>query len=306
MAQHESRSKLGAAWPPPARVRRSITVAVAATAVIVVFGVAYAIVDWGWGDLSTGEKATIAALAAAPLALGLVWSQLTGFKAFGFEVSLARASATEAKVSGAITEQQYFSGTPEITELAQRLVDRADIRALEIDLGTGAYWWSSRLYLVAALAADFSHVRAIAFVEGGNARVFVGTASPAAVRSALAAAFPPFEQKYAALKTNFAGFGGQVRDKASAMVQGFAGPVPVGANQTPEEQFPKVSPEQLRTWLRGVGADLDTRCVEWRGVSDPELVRALIIEFDGDVVPLVRGLRLDRLVDRLDLARQLA
>jgi hypothetical protein len=108
------------------------------------------------------------------------------------------------------------------------------------------------------------------------------------------------------LKTNFAGFGGQVRDKASAMVQGFAGPVPVGANQTPEEQFPKVSPEQLRTWLRGVGADLDTRCVEWRGVSDPELVRALITEFDGDVVPLVRGLRLDRLVDRLDLARQLA
>jgi len=104
MAQDESRSKLGAAWPPPARVRRSITVAVAATAVIVVFGVAYAIVDWGWGDLSTGEKATIAALAAAPLALGLVWSQLTGFKAFGFEVSLARASATDAKVSGAITE----------------------------------------------------------------------------------------------------------------------------------------------------------------------------------------------------------
>jgi hypothetical protein len=306
MAPEESQSRFSAVWPPPARVRRSIAVGLAATAVIVLFGVAYAIVDWGWGDLSTGEKATIAALAAAPLALGLVWSQLTGFKAFGFEVSLARASATEAKVSGTITETQYFSGVPAIRELAQRLVDRADIRALEIDLATGSYWWSSRLYLVAALAADFSHVRAIAFVEGGSARLFVGTASPAAVRSALAAAFPEFEKKYATLKENFVGFVGPVRDKAAAMVESFAGPVPVGATQKPEEEYPKVSPDELRTWLRGVGADLDTRCVEWRGVSDPELVRALITEFDGDVVPLVRGLRLDRLVDRLDLARQLA
>jgi hypothetical protein len=305
--RRESRSRLSAVWPLPKHVRRSIVVAAAAYAVVALFAVAYAIVDAGWGDLSTTTKVTIAALATAPLALGLLWSQLSGFKAFGFEVSLAQASATEAKVSGAITEQQSFSDPAEITKLVERIVDRKDVRALEIDLGDSDYWWPSRLYLVAALAADFSHVRAIAFVESGNERLFVGTAPPAAVRSALAAAFPSFEEAYAALKDGFAARPGPVRDKAAGMVQPFAGgQFTLAAVPTAEKDFPKVSPQLLQKWLRDVGADLDTRCVEWRGVSDPELVRALITEFDGDVVPLVRGLRLDRLVDRLDLARQLA
>jgi hypothetical protein len=290
----------------PTRIRRSLVACVGGYAVVGIFIAAYAIVDAGWGSLAMSTKATIAAIAAAPLALGMLWPRLSGFKAFGFEVSLAQASAREVHVGGAITEEPYLSGRFEITQLFKRLVDRPEVRALEINLRDGGYWWPSRLYLVAALSVDFSHVQAIAFVEGGKGRIFVGTATPAAVRSALAAAFPSFEDEYAAVKHGAAAGAARVLDNAAGIPETFAGRAfQLDGEPKSEEEFPRVSPQRLQEWLRAVGAELDTACVEWRGVSEPELVRALVTEFEGPVVPLVRGgLRLDRLVDRLPVHRE--
>jgi hypothetical protein len=53
-----------------------------------VFGLAYLVASLSWSGLSSGATATVAGLIAAPLALGLVWSRLTGFKAFGIEVMI--------------------------------------------------------------------------------------------------------------------------------------------------------------------------------------------------------------------------
>jgi hypothetical protein len=290
----------------PTRVRSFLIACAAGYAVVGLFAVAFAIVDAGWESLAIGTKAAIAALVAAPLALAMLWPRLSGFNAFGFEVSLAQASAKEARVPPAITEQQYLSGDEEIQKLVERLVWRPDIRALEINLRDGNYWWPSRLFLVAAISADFSHVQAIAFVEGGEDRVFVGIATPAAVRSALATTFSSFEKEYADVK---AAPPDQALGWAPAIPQAFATGRRFwfeGADR-PEEELPRVSPHRLQGWLQTVGAELDTACVEWRGISEPELVRALVTEFDGPVVPLVRsGLRLDLLVDRLELARRLS
>jgi hypothetical protein len=285
----------------PTRVRSFLVACAAGYAVVGLFAATFALVDAGWESLTTGTKATIAALVAAPLALAMLWPRLSGFKAFGFEVSLAQASAKEAQVPAAITEQQYLSGERKIKELVERLVQRPDIRALEINLRDGDYWWPSRLYLVAALSVDFSHVQAIAFVEGEKERIFAGIATPAAVRSALATAFPSFERKYAEKRA------GAARDSAASIPEIFAtGPLALEDKPTEEKDFPRVSPRRLQDWLRAVGAELDTRSIQWRGISEPELVRAIVTEFDGPVVPLVRnGVRLDFLVDRLELARRL-
>ena len=91
-------SRLGRLFPPsvPARVRRSLVACAGGYAVVGLFAGALAIVDAGWRSLAISTKATIAAIAAAPLALGMLWPRLSGFKAFGFEVSPAQASAREA------------------------------------------------------------------------------------------------------------------------------------------------------------------------------------------------------------------
>jgi hypothetical protein len=60
-------------------------------------------------------------------------------------------------------------------------------RALLIDVAAHT-WWSTRLYLLAALVQALTAVRQFVFSDGVN--VFAGMASPAAVRDGLCAAFP--------------------------------------------------------------------------------------------------------------------
>lgn len=46
------------------------------------------------------------------------------------------------------------------------------------------YWWSTRLFLLAALADDYSNIKQLVFVENDDERSYVGMATPAAVRKA--------------------------------------------------------------------------------------------------------------------------
>jgi hypothetical protein len=69
-------------------------------------------------------------------------------------------------------------------------------KLLEINFGCDDYWWSTRIFLVAALAQDFTSVEAVVFVRSGDDEVFVGIASPRAVRERLAARFPIYEEAY--------------------------------------------------------------------------------------------------------------
>lgn len=59
--------------------------------------------------------------------------------------------------------------------------------ALPIELRLPGGWWSTRLYLIAALTERLTDVRQFVFTEDGR---FAGMASPAAVRQALGDAFP--------------------------------------------------------------------------------------------------------------------
>jgi hypothetical protein len=59
-------------------------------------------------------------------------------------------------------------------------------RALLIEMGLGDQWWSTRLYLLAALTQTLTGVRQFVFAHEGR---FMGMASPAAVRDGLCAAF---------------------------------------------------------------------------------------------------------------------
>ncbi|HEY3011678.1 MAG TPA: hypothetical protein VGJ36_02940 [Gemmatimonadales bacterium] len=137
--------------------------------------VVYGIVHLGWPDQAQPSAATIAALAAAPLALALLWDRLTGFKAFGFEVALAPASTRiETEVVGAITEAQHFSGNEAIVEKVTEAIVRPEQELLELNLRDGNYWWSTRLFLLAALVEDYSRIQQLVFLERGGDQIFVG------------------------------------------------------------------------------------------------------------------------------------
>jgi Domain of unknown function (DUF4062) len=74
-----------------------------------------------------------------------------------------------------------------------------DAPALPLELRPPG-WWSTRLYLMAALTERLTDVRQLVFTDGGR---FAGMASPASVRQALCAAFP----ELAAFQTTMEGPG---------------------------------------------------------------------------------------------------
>jgi hypothetical protein len=114
--------------------------------------------------------------------------RLTGFKVLGVEFTLAdsfaRIDATLATALSA-SEAQYFSGNEEIFQVVDRVIANSNIELLELNLRTTRYWWSTRVYLQAALVADYTNIQRLVFVDGDAQRRYVGMASPSEVRRAL-------------------------------------------------------------------------------------------------------------------------
>ena len=85
--------------------------------------------------------------------------------------------------------------TPEIVaKVTEAIEDAAGARVVEIDLGTGKTWWSTRLFLLAALAEDFTDIESLMFVHGSGR--LVGMASPTHVRRALELENPGLRESY--------------------------------------------------------------------------------------------------------------
>jgi hypothetical protein len=73
------------------------------------------------------------------------------------------------RVAG-ITTEEYYSGAPQIVERVTRAIISPEGELIEINLGAGDYWWSTRLYLLTALLSDYSKIEYFVFVEGGAER----------------------------------------------------------------------------------------------------------------------------------------
>ena len=91
---------------------------------------------------------------------------------------------------------------PEIDDdrLAKAAEDEAP-ELLEVDLGRGRTWWSTRLLLVASLARDFADVQTRRLTCRPGEKRLVGLAAPVAeVARALAAVHPQLAAGYAPAK----------------------------------------------------------------------------------------------------------
>jgi hypothetical protein len=287
-------------------VRRRFRVVGAGYAVVVVFLVSLGVVRLVWPTLVVWAALALAAAVAAPLALAMIYDRLTGLKTPWFELTLAAVTVMTVTVEApeepaAAVQQMKSSATRELVEYLSDVIGHGGIEAAQVNLGREPYWWSTRLYLLAALAADYTKIQRLIFVTGGAERRYIGMAPPAGVRTLLAARFPPYEQAYENLQANMDRLqpsAGQVRDIAYRWPTILENEV--GSNEESVKEF--VTEDCLRGWL---DVELDPSRVEWDGLPENAIFYK-VLNRDVDYVALVESGRFDRVVNRASLAMSIA
>jgi len=197
---------------------KRLQVALAGYSVVAVFILSYLVTNQAqnWLRLSALSQPVILAIAvllAVPLALAFVWERLITLKAFNFEIDLADVTAKlDLDLLDELKDASRWQFNPdpyEVSDFAKpgSLVREEIITAfkkagsvelVDVKLGSGQSWWSTRLYLQAALAEDFMGIQQIVFLEDcdGQDNCLIGIANPAATRRALAAQWPNLDAYY--------------------------------------------------------------------------------------------------------------
>ena len=199
------------------------------------------------------------------------------------------------------------SPVPEISDAIRQAsaVGRSPI--LEVDLGDGHQWWHTRLYLLAALAEDYTKIAAIAFHADrpGRTHSYVGMAGPGATRLALAAVTPQLQTAYAGAQVAQA----QPVHSVDAVLP-LATNFPFFVNQAagmPETAVKiDVNEPLLVAWL---GPALQIENIPWTAAPEVPLPAAQlrpILEQGGQYVALTSNDRLLQMVDRQELVDRLA
>ena len=228
--------------------------------VVGVFGLVAIVARWGFGV--SGSGALVAGVvAAAPIMIALVGDRITGIRAFSVEVSLAQITVpvqidlTRAVMAIAETGP---SGSPELLATLRDAI-RAQTRLLRLNLHDDDYWWSTRVYLVSALAADYTKVEQLVFVRVQEERVWIGMIDPLTARERLTEEFPEYERYYRDVRNTAA-----PADDVNAPLDRDAEitnilmnwPGKFNWNEAQAKQI--VTSDLVRHWL---GADLDTEAL---------------------------------------------
>lgn len=282
--------------PIPSR-RRRLLIATRTYVVVAVFGLALLLLRLLNVDLSSTETFILAALLAAPLALALFWEHIKGFKIGEMEITLAEFSLPiDITLAEAVQELQG-SQTYQLVQIIASAIDRRDLRLVQVNLRSKPYWWSTRLFLLAALADEYTAIERLVFVDQDSAKVFLGLAAPHAVRRKLEERFPDYHQFFRRAQDN----AGNVLPRAQVESIGsqWPGMFPV----LEKDVMVPVTAAELREWL---GDALCTEARDWDGApATPELY-AKILTAKTEYVPLLRGTRLELVVNGNDLARRIA
>lgn len=189
-----------------------------------------------------------------------------------------------------------------IQKAIQETINRdASVPVLQVNLGTNGGWWSTRLLLVAALLEDYTPIQQIVFLNTvGMERdaKYLGMASPADVRRALATHFRDVDKAY--------------RESVPDRVFDAAAEIPsiVGSFAHRVGALKPGGEEKVKEPITPVVID------QWRGFQ-PESIEVADRKMDGPLldeiiskrtpfVALVRKGSLHELIDRAQLATSLA
>jgi hypothetical protein len=169
--------------------------------------------------------------------------------------------------------------------------------------GRHIYWWSTRLFLLAALAQEYTKIERVVIVREDTDRIFVGLATPIAIRRVLGTRFPELERVFAQILSNVqqlgsftqqvVGFGAQWSHHSFGQPQ-----------HVTESSFRQlISHGTLIDWL---SADLETLSFQWNGTVVDKQLYASVLRADQPYVPLLQGRRLAKVVHRHEFAERVA
>src|SRR5882724_635156 len=265
-------------------------------------------------SLTFAQKLTLSAVAAAPIALSLLWEHIKGLKVGGVEFALNEVVAEVSYEMAAAFQELQGSATPELVAAITKVMQQADIKVVAVNLRSGPYWWSTRLYFLSALAEEFTRIERIVFLEKDALRLYIGMASPATIRKALAANFPDYERVFREVMRNTMTYPPNPAQQVQNIgfqwpAQTFRVAPETGAVAPAAEQFLEkdvrqlVSVELLSKWL---GNRLETESRSWDGSPASRALYARILTCNAQYVPLLNGKRLEQVVNRIELALKIA
>lgn len=295
---------------PTISVRQRGLIALVGYAVLAIFAAVYFVVRRGSSTVTTSQALVISGVAVGPLVLALLWEHLKGVKVGQVEITLTEVAPKLHVELASQIQALEASVTPVLANAMAAAIGNKEFRLVEINLRMTPYWWSTRLYLLAALAEEYTYIERLVFVEQDAARVFVGVAAPAAVRKALARRFPDYETVFRNLQqsANTMQWPDLVSEmqwlvslwSTSVMFSSPAG----GAAKISEKGVRELTTShQLLEWLGGA---LETESRQWSGKPPTNALYGKILSCSNPYVPLLNGPRLEILVNRSELASKLA
>ena len=282
---------------------RRVRIAAAGYLVVLVFAAGTGIARLAGADLN--PALIIGALVATPLLVSLLGDRITGVKAFSIEISLSDVSVpverVEGDFTGAVMEVVEMGGSaaPDLRDSIQS-ARAGRWKLLRVNLRSDDYWWSTRVFLVAALAMDYADIEALVFVRSREERIFVGIASPFSVRARLGAQFPDYEVAYRRVRSEVVSEGIQERDQEVNDILGWRWTAAFKPSESEVKQI--VTTDDLKRWL--TRDDLDDESLPY-GPLNP-LLRYRIATRPYRYSALTDGTRLVAIVDRDELARRTA
>jgi hypothetical protein len=205
-------------------------------------------------------------------------------------ISAAPGLTESLMYGGPISDSTLFS-------LQTSLVRAPELRVLTVDLKDGNYWWSTRLFFLAAVAGELAGTRLLIFTENGER--YLGAATTAAVRDRLASMSTPLRQFLDQCRQQAV----TALDLARALDQRATlwNIIMPQAIEDAERAF--VTARDLRRWL---GDDLlENSVVQDGDVVSNELLRS-IVTWPHPYVPITEGGNLRKVVARASVADNLA
>lgn len=286
--------------------------------IAVVFLASYATLNllrakFKWDDeLTRPLIVTISGLLAAPIGLPFIWERLTKVKLLDLEVELSKIiPKIDVSLANVIIEEEaaaeaITSKAEDIQDVLTRLrsaVDQAQQASLvKVDLGNGKRWLSSHLYLLSALAKDFTDVQQLIFVESleNHEESFVGFVAPKDLCNAFAYENPNLETVYHRAFISGHTSYRQPEERIQRIIDQFISP-----EERLEWMDDWVNQQLLRRWLQKklIGSCLEIHC---EPLSHKPFLFYRIIDRSAPFIALVEGRKLKFIVDRLKLASQVA
>jgi hypothetical protein len=257
--------------------------------------------------LTSPESFVVSVIVVAPVILGLLWDRVRGFKIFEIELVLGQASPTINIELASAIQNSKGSLTMHLVETISSAIAQPDLKLVEVNLRCRPYWWTTRLFLLAALTEKYTNVKRLVFVKHDALRVFVGAATPASVRQALGKRFPVLDETFARVLTAAGADNAECNQQQVLNQIGWMWPAqmfPRNGDLIGEEEFREEISVQMLCELLGI--ELQTEARQWSGAPPGRRLYAKILSCETPFVPLLIGPRLAKVVDRRQLAERLA